>query len=197
MARWTAGRTVVMDTDPDSGRPDSRQVVRLLADDARRKVGAVLMLVASATVDGIAERSGLSVRDVVEALTRLERGGLVDAVGDEFRLVEGVFEAAARAEAPEPRESEHADQPADVARVLDVSFRDGRLVQWPAKRSNRLVVLDHLAQQFDIGTRYTEVEVNERLSAFDDDVATMRRYLVDEQFLDRANGEYWRCGGSV
>jgi len=24
----------------------------------------------------------------------------------------------------------------------------------------------------------------------------MRRYLVDEQFLDRSNGEYWRCGGS-
>ena len=70
-------------------------------------------------------------------------------------------------------------------------------MQWPSKRSKRLIVLDHLAQQFQIGMRYTEREVNDVLRRFDDDVATMRRYLVDEQFLDRSQGEYWRCGGSV
>ncbi|HEV7148233.1 MAG TPA: DUF2087 domain-containing protein [Pedococcus sp.] len=35
------------------------------------------------------------------------------------------------------------------------------------------------------------------MSAFHDDVAALRRYLVDEGFLDRRDGQYWRAGGSV
>jgi hypothetical protein len=27
-------------------------------------------------------------------------------------------------------------------------------------------------------------------------VASLRRYLVDEGFLERAKGEYWRSGGT-
>jgi hypothetical protein len=29
------------------------------------------------------------------------------------------------------------------------------------------------------------------------DCATLRRYLVDEEFMDRADGVYWRIGGPV
>lgn len=29
------------------------------------------------------------------------------------------------------------------------------------------------------------------------DHAALRRYLVDEEFLGRANGEYWRIGGTI
>ena len=74
---------------------------------------------------------------------------------------------------------------------------DGRLVSIPAKRAKRLVVLDLLARLFEPGERYPEVEVNALLRAFHDDVAALRRYLVDEGFLDRADGVYWRTGGSV
>jgi hypothetical protein len=45
--------------------------------------------------------------------------------------------------------------------------------------------------------RYRERAVNAILRPFDADVATLRRHLVDEGFLDRAGGEYWRAGGSV
>jgi hypothetical protein len=34
------------------------------------------------------------------------------------------------------------------------------------------------------------------LRQFHDDVAALRRYLVDEEFLDREAGEYWRSGGT-
>ncbi len=80
--------------------------------------------------------------------------------------------AGARAEAPASPPSAHPDQPDDVARVLDLAFADGKLVQWPSKRSKRLIVLDHLAQQFDIGKRYKEADVNDLLRPFNDDVAT-------------------------
>ena len=67
----------------------------------------------------------------------------------------------------------------------------------PAKRSRRLVVLDHVARVFEPGRRYPEAEVNVLLRAFYDDYAALRRYLVDEGFLARKDGQYWRSGGSV
>ncbi|YAL83944.1 DUF2087 domain-containing protein [Dermacoccaceae bacterium W4C1] len=74
---------------------------------------------------------------------------------------------------------------------------DGPLTQIPTKISKRLVVLDHLAQQFVPGEKYTQTQVNNALRAAHPDVAALRRYLVEEGFLDRADGMYWRSGGSV
>jgi hypothetical protein len=74
---------------------------------------------------------------------------------------------------------------------------DGRLLCMPAKQSKRRVVLDHIAQLFEPGQHYPEIEVNARLRAVHDDVAALRRYLVEEGFLDREGGVYWRAGGTV
>ena len=85
----------------------------------------------------------------------------------------------------------------DDAVVIERFLPQGRLVQMPAKRSRRLVVLDHVARVFEPGRRYPEAEVNVLLRAFYDDYAALRRYLVDEGFLARKDGQYWRSGGSV
>lgn len=83
-------------------------------------------------------------------------------------------------------------------RVLRAFLDDrGALRAIPARRGKRLVVLEHLAGIFEVGIRYPEREVNDRLRAFHPDVAALRRYLVDEGFLDREPGTYWRCGGPV
>jgi hypothetical protein len=74
---------------------------------------------------------------------------------------------------------------------------DGRLHTIPSRRHKRLVVLDRLAQEFELGETYTEMEVNERLQRFHPDFAALRRYLVDEQFLTRRDNVYWRSGGTV
>ena len=76
-------------------------------------------------------------------------------------------------------------------------MRDGRIVTMPAKRSRRLVLLNHVAQLFEVGVRYEEGEVNLRLRNLHEDYPALRRYLVDEDFLDRDHGMYWRTGGSV
>lgn len=81
--------------------------------------------------------------------------------------------------------------------VLTNFIGDGRIVTMPAKRSRRLVLLNYVAQRFDIGVRYSESEVNGRLRNLHDDYAALRRYLVDEGFMSRQHGEYWRTGGSV
>ncbi len=74
---------------------------------------------------------------------------------------------------------------------------DGRLVRIPAEHTKRLVVLDLLAQEFVPGERYSENQVNNVLRAYHDDVAALRRYLVENLFLARDTGVYWRTGGSV
>jgi hypothetical protein len=72
---------------------------------------------------------------------------------------------------------------------------DGRLHTIPSKRAKLLVVLDHLAQSFEPGQRYDEAEVNLVLRGFHDDHAALRRYLVENDFLTREAGAYWRSGG--
>jgi hypothetical protein len=81
--------------------------------------------------------------------------------------------------------------------VLRAFVRGERLLRVPAQRNKRLIVLDFVARAFEPGTRYTEQEVNEMLSARHPDYAALRRYLVDEGFLARENGIYWRSGGTV
>jgi hypothetical protein len=81
--------------------------------------------------------------------------------------------------------------------VLDRFFDGGRLVLMPTRRSKRLLVLDHVAQQFDLGRTYPEHEVNAILAPIHPDVPALRRYLVDEQFLGREGGVSWRTGGTV
>jgi hypothetical protein len=58
-------------------------------------------------------------------------------------------------------------------------------------------VLDQIAMVFEPGRRYDEREVNSLLKAFHHDYAALRRYLVDEGFLTRDSGMYWRVGGTV
>ncbi|GAA1766594.1 hypothetical protein GCM10009795_011380 [Nocardioides hankookensis] len=72
---------------------------------------------------------------------------------------------------------------------------DGRLHTIPSKHAKLLVVLDHLAQSFEPGQRYEEAEVNLVLRGFHDDYAALRRYLVENDFLTREAGIYWRSGG--
>ena len=85
--------------------------------------------------------------------------------------------------------------PAD--RVLRRFVTDGRITQMPAGRANRLLVLEHVVQAFEPGVRYSEAEVVAVLRTWFDDHAALRRYLVDEALLDRADGVYWRIGGPV
>ena len=73
---------------------------------------------------------------------------------------------------------------------------DGRLHTIPTKHAKLLVVLDRLSQEFEPGQTYAESEVNETLLRFHPDYAALRRYLVENQFLTREDGQYWRSGGT-
>jgi hypothetical protein len=85
----------------------------------------------------------------------------------------------------------------DEEAVLRSFFRGGRLTEIPMKASKRRIVLERIALEFEPGVRYDEREVNVIVGAFLNDHAALRRSLVDEGFLDREAGTYWRTGGRV
>jgi len=97
---------------------------------------------------------------------------------------------------PDPDASAVLDALARDSR-LSGFVRDGRIETMPARRSRRLLLLGEIAQAFEPGVRYPEREVNRVLGAMFSDYAALRRYLVDDNFLGRADGEYWRTGGRV
>lgn len=74
---------------------------------------------------------------------------------------------------------------------------DGTLSAIPTRIRKRLVVLNEMAQAFAIGEIYDETQVNNALRAWHDDVAALRRYLVEGGFLERRDGQYWRAGGTI
>ena len=80
---------------------------------------------------------------------------------------------------------------------LRVFLGDGRIETMPAKQSRRRLLLDQVAQAFEPGVRYPESQVSLFLGELHPDYAALRRYLVDEEFLSRANGQYWRSGGTT
>ena len=90
-----------------------------------------------------------------------------------------------------------AQASAQQERVLRSFFGDdGRLHTIPSKHAKLLVVLDRLAQEFAPGQTYPETEVNDVLHRFHPDHAALRRYLVENGFMTREDGHYWRSGGT-
>lgn len=170
------------------------ELLGLLAATNRLRVVAALVLGAGTTTE-VVERTGLGTRDAVRALHRLQSGGLVSGSQQNWTLHAERFSAAARP-AAQPLDDHGAVDPA-TAGVLRAFLRDGRLVSIPAARAKRRVVLDHVARVFEPGVRYPERHVDAVLRAFHPDNAALRRYLVDEDFMARDAGIYWRTGGSV
>jgi hypothetical protein len=171
-------------------------VVGLVAEGDRLRCVAALVLGAS-TVGEVAAAAGLDVRRAGRALSRLVDGGLVESDAHGYRLLEEELRASARAAAAAPAPDEHGEAPPAVARVLRAFVKHGRLTSIPVVRSKRLILLDWLAQDFEPGRRYPEREVNEVLRRRHEDTASLRRALVDEGFMDRSGGRYWRIGGTV
>lgn len=56
--------------------------------------------------------------------------------------------------------------------ILETFVKDGQLAIMATKRWKRLVVLDHLVQQFQPGRTYTEAEVSQTLAGVHGDYAS-------------------------
>ena len=180
-----------------SEHPDD--ILRALADPERLRIAGALAA-GDAAAASLADALHLPIARVRRHLNRLASAGVARLQPDRrtYRLDAETLRWGAEQVGP-PREAGIALGAAneDEEAVLRAFFRDGRLVEIPTKASKRRIVLERVAIEFEPGVRYGEREVNAIVGAFHTDHASLRRYLVDEGFLDREGGEYWRSGGPV
>jgi hypothetical protein len=174
-------------------------ILRALADPERLAIAGVLAR-ADATSAELSEALGFPIGRVRKHVNRLTSAGVVRLQADRrtYRLDPETLRWAAEQVGP-PRDAGLALAAAneDEEQVLRTFFRNGRLTEIPMKRSKRRVVLERIALEFEPGERYDEKHVNVIVGRFFNDYAALRRYLVDEGFLAREQGVYWRTGGRV
>ncbi|HEX2993627.1 MAG TPA: metalloregulator ArsR/SmtB family transcription factor [Anaerolineales bacterium] len=78
--------------------------------------------------------------------------------------------------------------------IKDYTRRDGSLKTLPSQRKKLEATLRYVVRAFEVGKRYSEKQVNEILSGYHEDTATLRRELVGYGLMQRegGGGEYWR-----
>jgi hypothetical protein len=158
------------------GEPTRLRILGLLAE--REATGAEL-----------SDRLGLTPPTVSHHMAKLVSAGLVKVTPDAQRRRYRLDLAALRP--PQPRGEPESAPPFDeTAKILRDFFAGERLTQIPASRKKRVIILRHLLERFEPGRDYPEREVNDLLRPAHDDVATLRRELVDYGYLVRDRGIY-------
>jgi hypothetical protein len=187
--------------DTETWRPVLR-FFKTLADASRLRMLGILAS-GERSVDELAALLELRPPTVSHHLARLRELGLVSMRSDGnvhfYRLDEDALRSLSRDVLSIERVASFADTVEAEAwqkKVLRDFFDGQRLKEIPASRKKRQVILEQLANQFRVGERYTEIEVNQLLLRHHPDPATLRRELVGAGLLQREQSIYWRPDSS-
>ncbi|MCU4185068.1 DUF2087 domain-containing protein [Acidiferrimicrobium sp. IK] len=188
---------------PPAGAPSGPvhpgRVLAAIASETRLRVLAAVVLDGPLGAETVAARAAVSPAETRRALARLAEAGVVTLDGElGWRVALDSLGASARLGSalqvvPDPGQEATSPQQAAVLRAY---LHNGRLRSVPAQRQKRLAVLDWLSQKFEPGKVYSEAEVTRTLERYHPDHAALRRFLVDEGFMARREGFYWRAGGT-
>ncbi|MCC7361814.1 MAG: DUF2087 domain-containing protein [Anaerolineales bacterium] len=146
----------------------------------------------------LAEALGLPPAAIRKHLDGLSHAELVDgphSAAQTYRLRRDYLHALAAQALPRAAAAVPPTEDEYVARVLrDFLTPEGAIRELPAQAKKYRVVARYALQAFEVGPRYTEKEVNERLKRLHPDTATLRRTFIDWKWMDRekAGGSYWR-----
>jgi biotin operon repressor len=159
------------------------------------------------SVEQLAEILGLNSSTVSHHLSKLSKVGLVSAKAEGYYSIyqlelQNLTEMAQRLLSKEmlPAVTAEIDLDAYDRKVIKTYMdSEGRLVAFPVQQKKEEAILRLIVRVFEPGVRYTEKQVNEILSRFNEDTARLRRNLVDFGFMERqgGGGEYWRAPDMV
>jgi hypothetical protein len=131
-------------------------------------------------------------------LSQLQEVGLLESRKDQYYQIYSLAGDVLRRPLSDivflaqPEMATRVEEDAYRKKVLETFLSRGRLTQFPAQRSKQQVILERLAEEFEPDREYTEREVNRILVEFYDDVALLRRGLVSQGLMERAEGVYRR-----
>jgi hypothetical protein len=181
-----------MNTQPKN-QEELMNFMKSLADAERLKI-AGLLGVEALTATQVAEKLGMSQAEATHHLDTLVQSGLAHKEGNAYRLDRRALEqlsqrvlAQSRPPAPEYEGDEF-----EVKTLRAYISRDGTLKSIPSQHKKLMVVLNHLAKNFEPGVQYPESQVNQILRRYHEDTAALRRYMVDNGLLQRERGVYWK-----
>ncbi|MGE5123939.1 MAG: metalloregulator ArsR/SmtB family transcription factor [Acidobacteriaceae bacterium] len=177
---------------------------KALADANRLKIVGLLSQ-QPYSVEQLAALLNLRPPTISHHLKLLAEAGLVSARAESYynlyQLESRTLEQIARHLSTQdrlPSMAAEVDLDAYDRKVMyDIMLPNGRLKVIPAQRKKREVVLKHILKAFQPEVHYSEQQVNEILSQFHEDTATLRRELIAYKMMRRAEGEYWRIDQSV
>lgn len=175
-------------------RPEPFDLVKAVADPLRLAVlGASVG--SPASIQEIAESQDVPPKKVAEAIGYLRTAGLLDEQGMLDRDV--LRHVATQLPDTEKPANDPIEGPwtAEEAETLGRFFDGDRLERIPSNATKRRLVLEKIAQSFEPGRRYDERDVSFMIQLIYQDYAAIRRYMVEDGFMDRADGSYWRTGG--
>lgn len=174
---------------------------KALADANRLKIVGLLAR-SPLTVEQMAEMLGVQSSTVSHHLSMLAHAGLVSARAQGYYSVYQLETKAIEAMAQRLLEREtfsaasaSVDVDAYDRKVLkNFLSPDGRIRQFPAQEKKLEVILRYVLKDFVPGERYSEKQVNEILSRYNNDYAFLRRSLIEYHMLARegGGGAYWR-----
>ena len=163
---------------------------KALADPARLRILGLLAERAHAGHE-LADRLALTPPTISHHMRRLVAARLVDVAPDAQTRIyslrtDTIRDLSGSVLNDQTRQPDNAEDNA----VLRAFFDGPRLRQIPAARKKRVIVLRRLLERFAPDRAYREAEVNDLLREAHDDVATLRRELVDYGFMVRDRGIY-------
>lgn len=174
------------------------RLFKCLADKSRLQILKSLA-VEDMYVERLAERLGLTAPTISFHLKKLSDAGAVTAYKNQYYMMyslnKKIFQTSMldilQQESDEAQKQVQRD--ADYRqRVIDAFFEYGKLKSIPTQLKKKRIVLEVIAEAFELDRIYSEREVNIIIADFHDDFCTIRRDMVSEKLLGRNGMEYWR-----
>jgi DNA-binding transcriptional ArsR family regulator len=165
-------------------------LLKVIADETRLRI---LGLLSERVHTGkeLADRLSLTAPTVSHHIRKLTDAGIVTSTADaqrhNYALNTELLRDVRKSDATSSRDGTKPDLRQKTLR----NFFDGdRLKTIPAQRKQRVIILQKLLERFEPGRSYPEREVNDLLRPAHEDVATLRRELVNYGFMVREKGTY-------
>ena len=173
---------------------------KALADQNRLRIIGILAE-SPHTVEDIADILGVSSSTASHHLSKLTKAGLISAVPQghyyQYSLNTDVLqEMSQRILRSDVLPTLHKDiSPLSFEEKVLKTFldADGKITAFPKSEKKFLVILRHVFKEFEGGRIYSGVEVDEMISKFSDDTASIRRAFIEYQLMARSKDgtQYW------
>jgi biotin operon repressor len=174
---------------------------KALADANRLKLIGLLATKES-SVEELSAVLDISPSTVSHHLSKLAEIGIVAARADGYyniyRLETDALENMAKqllVKETLPEVAKDLDRKAYDRKILkDYLNEDGTIAQLPTNQRKLEVILQYIADRFEIGEIYTEKTVNQVIGDLHEDISGLRRDLISFGYLDRKRdgSAYWR-----